>query len=244
MKVIITMAGAASRFKQAGITTEKHKLRIRDRSMFEYAMSSLDAFFDYEFVFVTRDDHDAVSFLEEACATLGIDRYQVVELSELTSGQATTALEAAPHVAADDSVVIYNIDTYIEGTHLHPDKLDGDGCIPVFEASGGSWSFVATDQNGRAIDVAEKEQISEYASVGMYYFDRFEWFQSALEAAGRSVEQEYGERYVAPLYNWMIQNGMTVKTQLVPESAIHILGTPDEAREFDPEFAERYGLRN
>lgn len=44
MKVIISMAGNGSRFKQAGINEEKYKLQIKEQTMFEYALESLRAF--------------------------------------------------------------------------------------------------------------------------------------------------------------------------------------------------------
>ena len=242
MKVVITMAGEGSRFKRAGVNEEKYRLEVRDRTMFEWSMSSLEAFFDEEFVFVTRASHDASGFVTEKCATLGIDRFEIVELDHLTSGQATTAVEAGSHVDDDDAAVVYNIDTYVEEGHLTPEGLTGDGCIPVFEADGGSWSFVALDDDGLIVEVAEKEPISTLASLGLYHFDRWESFRRAVEAAGDRVEDDYGERYVAPMYNHLIERGLAVTVDRVPRSAVHILGTPDDVRTFDPGFDERYGL--
>jgi dTDP-glucose pyrophosphorylase len=241
MKIIITMAGEGSRFKQAGIELEKFRLNLKDRTMFEFAMESLSAFFDHEFVFVTREGHDASEFVAEKCTALGINDFEIVEISELTSGQATTALAASPHVDDDDAIAIYNIDTYVE-EGLSPDVLTGDGCIPVFEAEGEHWSFAAVDENDHVTEVAEKKRISDLASLGLYYFDRWETFESAYEARGDAVEQEYGERYIAPLYNYLIETGNEVHIHRVDADAIHILGTPAEVREFDPKFAERYDL--
>lgn len=242
MNVIITMAGAGSRFKQCGIETEKYRLQIKDRSMFEFAMDSLREFFDQRFVFVARREHDARPFVEEKCATLGIDNYDVVEISELTSGQATTARRAAPEIENDEAIMIYNIDTYVAGRHLSKSVTDGDGCIPVFETDGGSWSYVATDEQGLAMEVAEKDPISNLASLGLYYFDRLSLFESALHTIGNEVEANYGERYIAPLYNWLIDQGYNVTVPRVPRSAVNILGTPADVREFDPEFPSRYGI--
>jgi dTDP-glucose pyrophosphorylase len=242
MKVVVTMAGEGSRFKDAGVDEEKYRLVVRDRTMFEWAMRSLSAFFDEEFVFVTRASHDARPFLDAKCEALGIDRFEVVELDHLTSGQATTAIEADPHVDDDDAAVVYNIDTYVEEGHLSPEALTGDGCIPVFEADGGSWSFVALGDDGTAVEVAEKEPISTLASLGLYHFARWADFRTAFEAAGTRVEDDYGERYVAPMYNDLIDRGLDVTVSRVPRSAVHILGTPDDVRAFDPGFDARYGL--
>jgi dTDP-glucose pyrophosphorylase len=236
------MAGEGSRFKKAGINQEKYELIVRNKSMFEYAMESISNFYNHEFIFVTRSSHNSRSFIQEKCELLGINKYSIVELTEPTSGQATTALKAKPHVERHESIVIYNIDTYVEDNHLTPKSLDGDGCIPVFQTDGGSWSFVSVDKSDHATEVAEKRPISSLASLGLYYFDCWEWFESALDAAGESVESEYGERYIAPLYNWLIDNNLDVTVQRVPRTAIHILGTPDDVLEFDPQFADRYDL--
>ena len=236
------MAGNGSRFKQAGINEEKYKLQIKEQTMFEYALESLRAFFDHEFVFITRKEHESRSFISEKCAALGIEKFEIVEIERLTSGQATTALKAEPYVDPADAVVIYNIDTYVANGHLSPEVLEGDGCIPVFEAESGSWSFVAVDESGQATEVVEKTPISDLASLGLYHFDRFESVKEAFEARGKQVEIEYGERYIAPLYNWLIDQDYNVTIQTVPRSDIHILGTPDDVVEFDPEFATRYSL--
>ena len=241
MKVIITMAGEGSRFKQMGIKPEKFRLQIKDRTMFEFAIESLSAFFDHEFVFITRESHDASEFVAEKCTALGIDAFEIVEISELTSGQATTALAASPYVNDDDAIAIYNIDTYVEAG-LSPDVLTGDGCIPVFEAEGEHWSFAAVDEDDRVVEVAEKERISDLASVGLYYFNRWDTFELAYDARSDAVEEQYGERYIAPLYNHLIETGKEIHIHRVDADAIHILGTPAEVREFDSEFAERYGL--
>lgn len=242
MKIVITMAGSGSRFKEAGVNKEKYKLRVKDRTMFEFAMSSLQAFFDEDFVFITQKNHNAREFVDSKCRSLGIEAYDIIELDRLTSGQATTALKADKYIKDGDAVAIYNIDTYIEGGLLTPEIMEGGGSIPVFESEGGSWSFVAVNDDGIVTEVEEKTPISTFASLGLYYFDRWESFVSAFNAAGSDVEGNYGERFIAPMYNWLIDEGLKVTAPQVPRSAVHILGTPEDVMEFDPEFASRYNI--
>ncbi len=242
MKVIITMAGAGSRFKEAGIQEEKYKLQVKGQTMFEYAMESLRPFFGHEFIFITREGHSPDNFLVDHCESLGIEAFQTVELNALTAGQATTAQQAAEHVDCSESILIYNIDTYVEEGHLSPDSLRGDGCIPVFQTEGGSWSYVKVNDSEEAVEVREKEPISDLASIGLYYFRTFGIFTKAILESGDAVEEEYGEKYIAPLYNWLIERGYSVQIDRIPESAIHILGTPSDVAAFDPGFKERYGV--
>jgi hypothetical protein len=43
---------------------------------------------------------------------------------------------------------------------------------------------------------------------------------------------EKGEKYVAPLYNYMISKGMQVRISLVDPGCVHVLGTPEELEVF------------
>jgi hypothetical protein len=56
------------------------------------------------------------------------------------------------------------------------------------------------------------------------------------------VKEEYGEVYIAPLYNWFIDNGRELSIQKVDEDKIHVLGTPEDVIEFWPEFKELHNL--
>ncbi|MCS4057060.1 sugar phosphate nucleotidyltransferase [Salinibacter ruber] len=242
MKVIITMAGAGSRFKEAGIQEEKYRLQVKEQTMFEYAMESLRPFFNHEFIFITRGGHSPDEFLSDRCESLGIEAFQTVELKTLTAGQAATAQQAAGHVDDSESILIYNIDTYVEGGYLSRDKLRGDGCIPVFQTEGGSWSYVKVDESGEALEIREKEPISDLASIGLYYFKKFSVFNKAILEIGHEIEEEYGEQYIAPIYNWLIERGYSVRIEEIPESAVHILGTPSDVIKFDPLFEKRYKI--
>ena len=43
---------------------------------------------------------------------------------------------------------------------------------------------------------------------------------------------EKGEKYVAPLYNYLIKQGGEVYISVVENMTIHVLGTPEELQEF------------
>ncbi|WP_254761524.1 glycosyltransferase family 2 protein [Natrinema marinum] len=230
------MAGKGSRFRNVGVSIPKHEISVRGRPMFDWAMQSLKMFFDSEFIFVTQSEHAAASFLEEACDRLGISTFQEVSLDEYTNGQAATAMAADRLIGNSESVVIYNIDTYIEAGQISPSDISGDGFIPVFETPGERWSFVRKDEDGTVTRVSEKEKISDQATVGFYHFAEWGSFADAYEAAASSVKSKYGETYVAPLYNYLIEKGLEVTTHQIDSESVHVLGTPDDLRMFDPGF--------
>ena len=43
---------------------------------------------------------------------------------------------------------------------------------------------------------------------------------------------EKNEKYIAPLYNYMIEKGMSVTISIVDASKVHVLGTPEELQVF------------
>src|SRR3989344_5217878 len=94
MNIIITMAGEGRRFQESGITTPKPMIEVKGRSLFEWAMQSLQNFYDHPFFFLPQQSMHAVSFIEEKAHTLGISNISVKEIVTVTRGQAETVLLA------------------------------------------------------------------------------------------------------------------------------------------------------
>jgi dTDP-glucose pyrophosphorylase len=242
MKVVVTAAGRGQRFRDVGIDEPKYKLEIDDRTMFEYAMSSLRDFFDEEFIFVTQRRDEGREFIHEKCASLGIDTREVVELEEVTDGQASTALTVDDRVDDGEPVAIYNIDTYVEPGTITTETMRDEGVVPVFETGGEKWSFVRTTHDDRITDVSEKEKISDLATVGFYYFGEWETLRTAYERGADDVKRSYGETYIAPLYNAVVETGGTVHAERIAADDVHVLGTPEDVVDFYLPFAEEHGL--
>jgi dTDP-glucose pyrophosphorylase len=236
------MAGEGSRFKQAGIETPKHMVSVDGRTIFNYAVSSLSDFFDETFVFVCRTDRADEEFIADECASLDIERYETVGVSTVTDGQATSALQADPVIDDNEPVIIYNIDTYVEKGNLRKSDVAGDGWIPVFRADGDQWSFVKTDDSGYAVEVAEKERISDLATLGLYYFDEWRAFKDAYNEIGEAIKHTYGEKYICPLYDWLIDEGYEIQIEEIQSDAIHVLGTPTDVTKFHQPFADKHDL--
>ena len=86
---------------------------------------------------------------------------------------------------------------------------------------------------GNAVEVREKKRISDNCTLGAYYFSSAGLYRRLYEeyySDGGRLEKN--ERYIAPLYNLMIEKGMKVTISIVPAEKVHVLGTPDELQEF------------
>ena len=233
--IVITMAGLGSRFRKAGYTVPKYMIEARGKTLFEWSMESLAGFADEDnlYVFIVRKEDEAHSFITDTCSRMGLVHTKVIEIDEPTDGQATTAMLAREDWDAQSSLLIYNIDTYVEAGEMNENQISGDGFIPCFHADGEHWSFVKLDEEGAAVEVREKQRISDNCTLGAYYFKTCALYEQ-LYNEYYSLDQnlEKGEKYVAPLYNYLISKGGKVYISIVDADKVHVLGTPEELQVF------------
>ena len=230
---IITMAGLGARFRAAGYTCPKYQIKAKGKTLFEWSLDSLKGYAAHisRYIFVVRAEDDAKAFIAEKCAKCGITPYKILELDHPTDGQATTCLLALPYCEQENAILVYNIDTYVEPYTMRYEDIAGDGHIPCFRAEGTHWSFVKLDEQGKAVEIREKERISDNCTLGAYYFSSARLYsQLYKEYYGQATEMK--EKYIAPLYNWMIQKGMKVTISIVDAGKVHVLGTPEELKTF------------
>lgn len=235
MAVVVTMAGAGSRFRKAGYDVPKFMIEVRGKSLFEWSMDSLGDYFKHasRVVFVMRAEDRARDYVLSECERLSIPNPQIIELKEQTDGQATSCLMACDLCASEESLMVYNIDTYVEPGELLYSDISGDGHIPCFHAPGDHWSFVKVDSAGEVVEVREKDRISDNCTLGAYWFSSVALYRELYgEYYSDSKHIEKGERYIAPLYNHMISRGEKVTISIVDEQKVHVLGTPEELDEF------------
>ena len=237
MNFIFPMGGLSQRFTNAGYKVPKFMLDLHGFSVFEHAVIGFHRYFqEHTFVFAFRKDPETEQFVIEKCKKMGVpcENIKIVRLDGPTSGQAETVWIAsrAAELTEDDPIVIFNIDSFQSNFRL-PESFDlktTDGYIEVFIGEGDHWSFVDPGPDHSARRVTEKERVSELCSTGLYYFRRGQDFNQAFEKtlSMELSELQGGERYVAPLYNALIANGMSVKYQLVAAEEVTFCGTPDE----------------
>lgn len=237
LNVVITMAGRGSRFYEAGYKVPKYEITAHDRSLFEWSMLSLKNFLteNTRVIFICLEENKSSDFVLRQTKLLGLTDVHIVELKEVTDGQATTAYLSQELWNPEWPLLIYNIDTYVKPHALQPRDIrpGSDGWVPCFQVPGEHWSFVKLGDDGWAVDLAEKQRISDNASIGLYWFSR----------AGRYVELYdrffsdrknlvRGERYIAPLYRQLLAEGGKVSLTDLPPTDVHVLGTPAELERF------------
>lgn len=239
MTIVITMAGLGSRFRKAGYTVPKYMIEAHGKTLFEWSMESLAGFEMKKntCIFIVRKEDDASEFIRDKCADMGISDVKIIEIDYLTDGQATTAMLGAGEWNKGDSLMIYNIDTYVEAGEMNASQIAGDGFIPCFHAAGDHWSFAKLDETGKVVEVREKVRISDNCTLGAYYFKTCGLYEQLYSEYYTSDEKlEKGEKYVAPLYNYLIGKGGDVRISIVDYDKVHVLGTPEELDYFKENY--------
>ncbi len=233
--IIITMAGIGSRFRKAGFSVPKYMIEARGKTLFEWSMDSLLDFNQYatKYIFIVQKKDDAKEFIIEKCKSYDVPEIEIIELEYPTDGQATTCLKAIPHCQPESAILIYNIDTYVEPPEMKYANISGDGHIPCFKAPGDHWSFIKLDDSGKAIEIAEKRRISDYCSIGAYYFSSAALYKKLyFNYYSDDTNLVRNEKYIAPLYNEIIKSGGKVTISILESAKVHVLGTPEELNQF------------
>jgi hypothetical protein len=234
MTIIIPMAGLSKRFTDSGFTLPKYMLYAREKSLFNLAVSSFEAYFKTEkFIFIARDVFCTKEFIQKECEILGISFFDVIILNEPTRGQAETVYLGliASNLPDNEPILIFNIDTFRPNFSFPVELSNWDGYLEVFEGEGANWSYAKTEHKGstKVIQTAEKEEISKYCSTGIYYFKKKEAFVEAFDAANVDISKiKLKELYVAPLYNYLISKNLNVHIEIIGRDEVIFCGIPEE----------------
>lgn len=237
LEIVITMGGLGSRFRKAGYDVPKYMIEAKEKTLFEWSMISLQGFKDhvnqYIFIAIKDEKEDVINFIKSKCSSLNISNYKIILLDQLTDGQATTALYAKKYWDPLNSLLIYNIDTYVEPYEMKFEDLKGDGFIPCFQAQGDHWSFVRLDDKNQVVEIKEKKRISKYCTIGAYFFKSCSLYETLYnEYYCDHSNLVNGEKYVAPLYDYLLSKNGRIFISDIPTSKVHVLGTPQELLEF------------
>ena len=241
--IVIPMAGMSSRFFKAGYTQPKYMLPAHGKTLFSHAVESFSKYFKTEhFLFIIRDEYNTNEFVLEQAELLGITRYDIVKLDRKTRGQAETVALGVEElinnemVSYEESLTIFNIDTFRPG-FSYPDLGNfGAGYLEVFRGEGSNWSFAQpmSDTTTLVKRTAEKKPISDLCCTGLYHFRSLKLYFDAYYDYLKKPKKEWekGELYVAPLYNYLINNNHKIHYNLILREHVVFCGIPQEYIDF------------
>lgn len=240
VNLLIPMAGAGSRFVQQGFLDPKPLIQVLGKPMVEWATDSfnfLEKLENYRFIFVVLHEHIEKFKIDEILKQQFGKDTVVITATGVLNGQSKSCLLAKPYINNQQKLFIYNCDTYMKSDVWDIiEKQNPDGVIPCFEATNPSYSYAKVDQHGNVIEVAEKQAISNLATIGMYYFKHGADYVRAAEAQIEKNITYNNEFYVGPCYNEIIAVGKKIKVATVLEK--WVIGTPEEMANFVSNYKE------
>lgn len=228
MNVLIPMAGAGSRFEKAGYSFPKPLIDVRGKPMIQVVVENLGV--EANYIFICQKSH-VEKYNLKTFLNLIAPNCKIVEVDGVTEGAACTTLLAKEFIDNDEPLVIANSDQFIEWDAsafyyaMEADKKIAGGIV-VFHATHPKWSFVKLDENGYVDEVAEKNPISDIATVGIYYWKKgSDYVMCAEQMISKNIRVN-GEFYVAPVFNEALNEGARFKTFEAAE--MWGLGTPED----------------
>lgn len=229
LNVLIPMAGAGSRFEKAGYTFPKPLIDVKGKPMIQVVVDNLNI--DANYIYVVQKSHREKYNLDTLLNLITPD-CKIIEVDGITEGAACTALLAKEFINSDNPLFFANSDQFVEWNSTEfmykMQETESDGGIVTFESTHPKWSFVKIDSNGLALEVAEKNPISNNATVGFYFWKKGSDFVRYAEQMISENKRVNNEFYVCPVFNEAILDNK--KIRIFDISKMWGLGTPEDLK--------------
>lgn len=159
---------------------------------------------------------------------------KIIEVDGITEGAACTTLLAKELINNDNPLFFANSDQYVEWNSnefmYKMNETDADAGIVTFNATHPKWSFAKIDDIGLVTEVAEKNPISDIATVGFYYWKHGSDYVKYAEQMIEKNIRVNNEFYVCPVFNEAISDGKKVRGFNI--NKMWGLGTPEDLNIF------------
>jgi HAD superfamily hydrolase (TIGR01509 family) len=230
VNVLIPMAGAGSRFHQAGYSVPKPLIKVFEKTMIRTSVDTLKLKgIDCNYIFVARrykeQEHNEALKKE----LLSIDpEATIVYVNELTEGSACTCLLAKDRMRKDLPLFIFNCDQVFNFSQRTVDTIYNvvnsnlNGAVITWKDTNPKNSFCEVSENCLCYNFTEKQPVSDNALIGFHYWKKTIDFISSAE---KMIEQKLkfnNEYYIAPTYNFLDK----IINIPITKDECYLIGTP------------------
>lgn len=235
LNILIPMAGLGSRFKEKGYVFPKPLIEIKGKPMIQVVIENLNI--DANYIFIVQKEHVDKYNIDKMLKLIRPEA-QIVILDSITEGAASTTLMAKKYINNENPLLIANSDQFI---NWNPREVmykflstEIDGGILTFKATHPKWSYAKIDNSGFVTQVAEKNPISDNATVGIYYWKKGKDYVNFAEEMIEKDIRVNNEFYVCPVYNQAIKKNKRIKISEVEK--MWGIGTPEDLESFLSEY--------
>jgi bifunctional N-acetylglucosamine-1-phosphate-uridyltransferase/glucosamine-1-phosphate-acetyltransferase GlmU-like protein len=190
--VVIPAMGLSQRFKDHGFMMHKALLKIDGVPIIKRIVDTVPHDWDIRVVI-------PIELAERFWSILG-DRAELITLHGPTEGQSQTILRGVLGLNAAKPVMVTNCDLEVNADTVQFFSQWEWSQIMVHSHREGPeiYSYVATDQHGLVVDVAEKKRIGPWAQTGWWKFTKAADIHKALaKQIHRDLRHTNGEFYLS-----------------------------------------------
>jgi UDP-N-acetylglucosamine diphosphorylase / glucose-1-phosphate thymidylyltransferase / UDP-N-acetylgalactosamine diphosphorylase / glucosamine-1-phosphate N-acetyltransferase / galactosamine-1-phosphate N-acetyltransferase len=236
INIVIPMAGAGSRFSEAGYEKPKPFIDVAGKPMIVRVLENL-TYEGARYILIGRKEH--LEKEKELVESIKKDfNVEFIAINNLTEGTACTVLYARKFInnnqplliANSDQIVDMSIADYIDDCFTR--SLDGSILTFIDKNQDPKWSFAKLDDAGLVIKVKEKEVISEYATVGIYLFSKGSDFVNSAVDMIIENDRANNEFYTCPTYNYLVNESGKVGIYNINFKQMHGIGTPEDLNQY------------
>lgn len=228
--VVIPMAGHGSRFQKAGYSLPKPLIDVQGIPMIQKVIDNLNI--EANYIFVVQREHERFNVSSKLREI--VPNCKIIYVDSVTEGAACTTLLAKEYINNENHLLLANSDQYVEwdSNRFYYQMTDQslDAGIVTFKATHPKWSFARLGEDGLVTEVAEKNPISDIATVGIYYWNKGSDYIKYAEQMIKKNIRVNNEFYVCPVFNEAIKDQKKVSVYNIER--MWGLGTPEDLKEY------------
>lgn len=203
---------------------------VNGKPLIQHLVEQCHSIHNAKLILAVRDEDCKRWHLDNVARLLSSD-VEVLHVKGKTGGAACTALLAISAIQPDEPLLILNgnelIDIDFRIVISHFNELNFDAGVVVFPSVHPRYSYVRVDSRGLVVECAEKNPISNKATVGFYWFKTGQSFIEATQQMILKNAHVDGQYYICPTLNELILRQARIGTY------------PIEAQKFRPLKSER-----
>lgn len=234
--VVIPMAGLGSRFAKQGYAKPKPFIEVLGKPMIERVIENLNVT-NARYILIARKEHitSEINTIEKLKEDYDII---VVPIEKVTEGAICTVLHTRELINNDEPLLLANCDQIVDSDiNLYINDClnkNADGSILTFvdDERNPKWSFAKINEQHWVTEVREKVAISEFATVGLYFFTKGKYCVNyAIDMIVRN-DRVNNEFYTCPIYNYAIADDKKITHYLIDSEKMYGIGIPEDLNKF------------
>jgi len=238
MIIIIPIGGIGQRFKDSGYTKPKALINVSGKTIISYLLDNLNLTnIDYIFIPYNKEykNYNLEETLKKQYSHISF-RFHCLENN--TRGAAETINIGLDKLGETRDIPAICLDS--DSFYLRDiiSKWSGENCVFTFVDFDVKpiYSYIEYNDQGKIVNIKEKEKISDYACTGAYGFNSIQNLKKYTRRIIQKNITQKNEFYTSGVIKEMIDDDSSFKNITIDNNKFISLGTPSQLRSFYNNF--------